>query len=123
MLKFDHLAIVVSNLDASRAWYVEKLGLQVEFEIAERRSVALQDSEGFAIFLVEGALGEPASRPALWFQVEDVHTSSAGLLGKGVSFVHAPQKIFWGYGAEIVDPDGYPIRLWDAVSMKEQSES
>jgi hypothetical protein len=31
-----------------------------------------------------------------------------------------PQKLFWGYGAELTDPDGYLVRLWDEQSMKEK---
>jgi hypothetical protein len=26
----------------------------------------------------------------------------------------------WGYGVELVDPDGYLVRLWDEVSMREK---
>ena len=55
MMKFDHLAIPVSDVGQSRDWYVSHLGLAVEFEVAERRLIALQDSEGFAIFLQEAA--------------------------------------------------------------------
>jgi hypothetical protein len=29
-------------------------------------------------------------------------------------------KVFWGYGAELCDPDGYRLRLWDAKSMAEK---
>jgi catechol 2,3-dioxygenase-like lactoylglutathione lyase family enzyme len=35
-------------------------------------------------------------------------------------FVAQPQKLFWGYGAELRDPDGYLIRLWDEISMREK---
>jgi hypothetical protein len=52
-MKFDHLNLPVGDLDRSRDWWVSTLGLKVEFEIAERRAVALQDGEGFAIFLEE----------------------------------------------------------------------
>jgi hypothetical protein len=31
-----------------------------------------------------------------------------------------PQKLFWGYGAELRDPDGHLIRLWDELSMREK---
>jgi hypothetical protein len=33
---------------------------------------------------------------------------------------HAPQKLFWGYGAELRDPDGYLVMVWDEVSMREK---
>jgi catechol 2,3-dioxygenase-like lactoylglutathione lyase family enzyme len=51
-MKFDHLNLPVSDLDRSRDWYVSTLGLKVEFEVPDRRTVALQDGEGFAIFLL-----------------------------------------------------------------------
>jgi hypothetical protein len=38
----------------------------------------------------------------------------------GAPIVHPPQKVFWGYGAEVLDPDGYRIRLWDPASMQAQ---
>ena len=56
MMKFDHLALPVSNLDRSRDWYIATLGLKVEFEIPARHAVALQDGEGFALFLEDAWL-------------------------------------------------------------------
>jgi hypothetical protein len=50
-MKFD--AIPVSDVGRSRDWHVSQLGLTVEFEVAERRLIALQDSAGFTIFLQE----------------------------------------------------------------------
>ena len=42
----------------------------------------------------------------------------AALAAAGVVSVHPPQKVFWGYGAEVLDPNGYRIRLWDQASMQ-----
>jgi catechol 2,3-dioxygenase-like lactoylglutathione lyase family enzyme len=50
MLKFDHLRLPVSDLARSREWYVRTLGLTVEFEMPERKTVARQDGDCFAIF-------------------------------------------------------------------------
>jgi catechol 2,3-dioxygenase-like lactoylglutathione lyase family enzyme len=120
MMKFDHLSIPVSNVDRSRAWYVATLGLKVEFEVPERRSVALQDSDGFAIFLQEIPSAVDPNGCALWFQVTDVDATFADWSARGVSFAHGPRKSFWGYGVELVDPDGYCIRLWDEQTMREK---
>jgi predicted enzyme related to lactoylglutathione lyase len=120
MLKFDHLNIPVSNLDRSRDWYMSALGLKAEFEVPDRRTVALQDGDGFAIFLQEKSAGVAPNGVALWFQVEDVDQAFAAWTARGVRFVHGPQKNFWGYGAELADPDGYLVRLWDERSMKEK---
>lgn len=120
MMKFDHLSLPVSDLARSRAWYIATLGLKVEFEIPDRRTVALQDGEGFAIFLREAKNVAP-NGIALWFQVEDVDKAFADWMARGVSFAHGPQKNFWGYGPELEDPDGYLIRLWDERTMREKS--
>ncbi len=120
MMKFDHLNIPVSNLDRSRDWYMSALGLKAEFEVPERRTVALQDGEGFAIFLQEKSVGVAPNGAALWFQVDDVDQAFAAWTARGVRFIHGPQKNFWGYGAELADPDGYLVRLWDERSMKEK---
>ena len=45
------------------------------------------------------------------------------LAARGIGFTHVPQKLFWGYGAELLDPDGYRIRLWDETSMQEKGSS
>ena len=117
MMKFDHLSLPVSDLARSRDWYVATLGLQVEFEVPERRTVALRDSDGFAIFLCEAVSPIGADGHALWFQVDDVDATFAAWTARGTVFSHGPRKSFWGYGVELADPDGRPVRLWDAHSM------
>ena len=119
MMKFDHLNLPVRNLERSRDWWTSTLGLKVEFEVPDTRTVALNDSEGFAIFLQEKP-DVVSNGVALWFQVDDVDTVHAAWSARGVRFSHGPQKNFWGYGAELADPDGYLIRLWDARSMAEK---
>ena len=121
MLKFDHLAIPVADVGRSRDWYVASLGLRVEFEVEERGLVALNDSDGFAIFLQRAPAPVQPGGCALWFQVGDVDLTFAEWRRRGVVFAHGPQQNFWGYGAELADPDGYLIRLWDLRSMKEKS--
>jgi catechol 2,3-dioxygenase-like lactoylglutathione lyase family enzyme len=120
MMKFDHLRIPVSDLARSRAWYVATLGLKIEFEIPDQRSVALNDSDGFAIFLQEMPPPIVPNGSALWFQVESVDRTFADWSGRGVQFAHSPRKSYWGYGVELGDPDGYLIRLGDEVSMREK---
>jgi catechol 2,3-dioxygenase-like lactoylglutathione lyase family enzyme len=120
MMKFDHLSIPVTDRIRSRDWYVSTLGLKVEFEVDERRTVALQDSVGFAIFLQEATAPVSTNGCAMWFQVADVDATFADWSARGVEFAHGPRKAFWGYGAELNDPDGYLIRLWDERSMQQK---
>jgi predicted enzyme related to lactoylglutathione lyase len=120
MPKFDHLTIPVSNWTASRDWYAQILGLKVEFEIASRQTVALQDENNFTIFIEQSASPTGAAELALTFQVTDVRSAFDEISRRGGRFTHPPAKVFWGYGAELRDPDGYIVRLWDEKSMKEK---
>jgi catechol 2,3-dioxygenase-like lactoylglutathione lyase family enzyme len=120
VLKFDHLRLPVTSLARSRAWYVETLGMKVEFEIPDRQAVAVQDGDGFTIFLEQARAAVAPGGCALWFQVADADATFAEWSARGVAFAHGPRKTYWGYGAELTDPDGYLIRLWDERSMKEK---
>jgi catechol 2,3-dioxygenase-like lactoylglutathione lyase family enzyme len=120
MMKLDHLRIPVTDLARSRAWYIDTLGLNVEFEVPDRQTVAIQDIDDFTVFLQEVASPVQPNGCALWFQVDDVDASFAEWTARGIAFAHEPRKTYWGYGAELQDPDGYLIRLWDRRSMKEK---
>jgi catechol 2,3-dioxygenase-like lactoylglutathione lyase family enzyme len=52
LVTFDHMTIPVNNGIASRDWYVNVLGLKVEFDVPDRLTVAIQDQFDFTIFLV-----------------------------------------------------------------------
>jgi catechol 2,3-dioxygenase-like lactoylglutathione lyase family enzyme len=114
----DHLTIFVRDADRSRHWYTSTLGLKVEFEVTSPRAVALQDSGGFALFVEQRPAEECKPSCVVTFRVEDVDALARTLQANGVKFSAAPQKLFWGYGAELRDPDGYLVRLWDEQSMK-----
>lgn len=118
MSRLDHLSLAVKDWRASRDWWRDKLGFEVEFESADAGFAAMRDEADLTVLL--GQAGEVVVPPglALTVQVADVETKSAELAAAGVTFTHPPRKVFWGYGAELLDPNGYVIRLWDAASMK-----
>ena len=120
MIKLDHLSICVADQQRSRDWYCTHFGFAVEFEVPQRNTVALQDDAGLTLFIVKDP--ERARHPScgLTFQVDDVEATHRALAAAGVQFVSAPQKLYWGYGAELTDPDGYVIHLWDERSMREK---
>ncbi len=117
MVKFDHMALPVSNVRKSRDWYVNNLGFKVEFE---RDGIsAIQDSAGFTIFLRKASKRLAGDKVTLTIQVKSVDRTHATLSKEGVKFVNSPQRLFWGYGAELLDPDGYMLNLWDQVTMRQ----
>src|SRR6266700_244246 len=103
MPRLDHLSLPVHDWRKSRDWYKDHLGFEVEFEIPDRKTAAMRDDADLTIFLYD----------------DDVEAKHAALVAAGLDFVHPPMRVFWGYGAELCDPDGYRLRLWDQKSMKE----
>ena len=110
------MALPVTNVTKSRDWYEKNLDFKVEFENAG--ITAIQDSAGFTIFLAKAAKSLAGEKITLTIQVKSVDRKHKKLAAMGVKFVNPPQNLFWGYGAELRDPDGYMINLWDQVSMR-----
>jgi catechol 2,3-dioxygenase-like lactoylglutathione lyase family enzyme len=119
MVRLDHLSLPVADWRKSRDWYKQYLGFEVEFEIPERQTAAMRDDADLTVFLYQSAV---VSCPGISFtiQVDDVEAKHRELSAAGIAFEHPPMKVFWGYGAELCDPDGYRLRLWDQRTMKEK---
>jgi catechol 2,3-dioxygenase-like lactoylglutathione lyase family enzyme len=116
----DHLTIFVRDVVSSREWYERTLGLKLEFEVQSPRAVALQDSGGFTLFLEQREESDCKPSCVITFRVDDVEALSQELIGLSIALAAEPQKLFWGYGAELRDPDGYLVRLWDEQSMRSE---
>jgi hypothetical protein len=72
-----------------------------------------QGRRRFHPFLTElGA--QPPGACVLYVQLDDVEQTHRELTASGIAF--------WGYGAELTDPDGNSVRLWDARTMREKCQ-
>ena len=120
MVHLDHLTIFVGDVARSRKWYIENLDLRLEFEIPSRNVAALRDSGGFTLFVEQSSAMERAPSCVLTFRVADLEAKCRELEQRGVHLEVRPQRLFWGYGAELRDPDAYLVRLWDELSMREK---
>ena len=123
MVKFDHMALPVSDTKASRDWYVRNFGFEIEFENAAQNIIAIKDDADFTIFLYRPEGDLAGVKCTITLQVDDVDAKYRELRDRGVAFEKAPAKHFWGYGAELRDPDGYLLNVWDQVSMREKGGS
>lgn len=120
MPRLDHIQLPISDWRRSRDWYCNHLGFTVEFENAQHRFAAVRDDADLTIFLSEGHQIVSSTGLSFTIQIDDVDAKHAQLAAAGVAFVHPPKKVYWGYGAELLDPDGYRVLLWDQKSMKEK---
>jgi catechol 2,3-dioxygenase-like lactoylglutathione lyase family enzyme len=125
MAKVSHMVLPVSNLPRAREWYANKLGFTIERELEQ--AVGIKDESGLTIFLVEATEPLAGQKITLTIQVGNVDTTHHELSNAGVPIVSPPRRQFWGYGAEVLDPDGYMNHLWDegtmAKAMREMSEN
>ena len=124
--KIHHVAIIVSDYEVSKSFYLDVLGLkQIDENFrAERNSwkldVALPDGGQLEIFTFPGAPGRPSQPEAqglrhLCFQVADVDAAKQELERKGVTVEPIrvdpyTQKRFTFFQ----DPDGQPLELYEA---------
>jgi predicted enzyme related to lactoylglutathione lyase len=117
------MMLPVSDCLASRDWYVKNLGFKVEFENIATGTVTNQDDHDFTVFLQKTTERLVGAKCSLTIQVNDVDQAHQQLAEKGIRFLHPPKRYFWGYGVELADPDGYVIRLWDEVTMREKGSA
>jgi predicted enzyme related to lactoylglutathione lyase len=117
MARLNHLTLFVRDRNTARDWYVRNLNLELEFEVAETATTAVRDPADFTIFLTERPSAEDAPRCVLYFQVDDIDAEYQRLQQSGAKVAHPPRKTLWGYGPEIIDPDGHVVRLWDQRSV------
>jgi catechol 2,3-dioxygenase-like lactoylglutathione lyase family enzyme len=121
MVKLDHLGIFVADPRRSADFYVQSLGFAIELEPPDGRMVAIKDDADFTIFLARDPERAVHAACDLFVRVDDVEAKYRELASAGVLFARAPQKLAWGYGAELLDPDGYRVHLWDERSMKDKA--
>jgi glyoxylase I family protein len=121
-----HVAIICSDYERSKRFYVDVLGLEVvaEHYREERRSYKLDLSVGGRYQIELFSFPDPpprASRPEavglrhLAFEVEDVHRAAAALAGHGVTV--EPVRVDEYTGKRFTffaDPDGLPLELYEA---------
>ena len=125
MAKLSHMVLPVTDVGKSRDWYVNNLDFNLEFE---REGVAaIKDTADLTIFLQQTANALAGEKITLTIQVKDVDRKHQELASRGAKFASAPKLQFWGYGAEVLDPDGYINHLWDEATMlkatREKGES
>jgi catechol 2,3-dioxygenase-like lactoylglutathione lyase family enzyme len=115
MTRVSHIVLPVLDVQKSRDWYVNKLGFSLERDSGD--AAGIQDISGLTIFLMKAAAPLAGPKVTLTIQVASVASKYEDLTALGVNFVSPPQRQVWGYGAEVLDPDGYMNHLWDEATM------
>jgi len=109
----------VSDLEPSRRFYGELLGMRVQFAPEDDHVVVFDAGttslvlHGHGEYAEAGAPGpDQAGAVLLFFAVDDVDAAVAELRAAGVTVTQEPVDQSWGErDAAVLDPDGYSIHL------------
>jgi catechol 2,3-dioxygenase-like lactoylglutathione lyase family enzyme len=110
--------VVVSDREASKKWYTEKLGLRLKVD--EDHWVAV-GGKGTDLHLCQASENQPEPIPLepgpsgiVLALPGDFRKECARLEKAGVEFSQAPKKAPWGWYATVRDPDGNEHHLMPA---------
>jgi DNA-binding CsgD family transcriptional regulator/catechol 2,3-dioxygenase-like lactoylglutathione lyase family enzyme len=105
------IARVVADIEASKAWYGEVLGLPMLYAFPGMAFFQMGDVR---LYLQQGQAG---SESIFYFRVEDIHVAHRQLTERGAAFVNAPHMIhrhpdgMETWLAEFRDLEGRPMAL------------
>jgi lactoylglutathione lyase len=109
--------IVVSDRQASKAWYTDKLGLSL-IDDEDHWVTVGGKGKGTVLHLCQASENMPAPIPLepgpsgiVLALPGDFVKECARLKAAGVEFAHAPEKAPWGWYATVRDPDGNEYNL------------
>ena len=107
----NHVVLHVTDLDRSRAFYMEALGFDDRGPVPDMRAAFLRcGMQGLDLFEVVAADvhgGEEMNHMALNVEVPDVEVLLAGLAGAGIGTVERTPR----NSVFISDPDGHRIEM------------
>lgn len=111
MLGFAHMLLQVGDIDVSKRFYVDLLGLTV------RQANPLADGRPFVPFtqgiaLTTGGPGKPLQIDHMAFKVNDVRKFAERLRAADVRFYQELHDGIYGLTIYIADPDGNKVELY-----------
>jgi 4-oxalocrotonate tautomerase family enzyme len=112
VMGFAHLLLQVADLDASRRFYADLVGL------TERKAKPLADGRPFVPFhqgiaLTTGGPGQPMQIDHMAFRVKGVDALAERLKQAGVRFFQDLHDGIYGRTIYVADPDGNKVELYE----------
>jgi predicted enzyme related to lactoylglutathione lyase len=126
ILGLDNVLLAVGDLARARAFYEDRLGLQVKFAAPEHGIVgyALGSEEPGLVVRQENLSDSgPRATPRVWLEVSDARAASEILAAAGVLLLGDPFEIPTGWTVEVADPWGNVIGLTDYVKAPAMARS
>ena len=105
----------VSNVPASIAYYVDRLGFRLEWDWGDPPGFACVFRDNVRIFLCQGAQGAAGTWIAI--NVQDIDALYDAYRERGVTIRQKPTNFPWGMREmNVEDPDGHRLRMGSAAT-------
>jgi predicted enzyme related to lactoylglutathione lyase len=113
MKNYDNFFFPSDNLEASKKFYSETLGLATKFDFSQHGMIAFKVGEEEPAIIIKDRSKFPNAQPSVWIEVENVKQLYDDLQKKGVKFLSEPFKIKTGWAVEFTDPSGNLLGITD----------
>lgn len=116
MNNYDNLFLPVNNMEESKKFYSEVLGLKLKFEFSPQGMAAFSVGTEEPAIILKDISKFPDTKPTIWFEVNNVNGIYRQLTQKGVKFTSEPFRIRTGWAVEFTDPSGNRLGITDYLS-------
>ena len=121
-MKYTGTLIAVTDMEKSKAFYRDVLGLAVTADFGANVTLAgvvvLQTMETWKELIQSDEITLDNRASELYFEETDMDTFLSHLQNRGVSYVHPPLEHSWGQRAvRFYDPDRHIIEVGEDITM------
>lgn len=113
MKNIDNFFFSADDLNESKKFYTELLGLDIKFDFSPIGLMAFRIGQDKPAIILKAKSSFPDASPSLWLEVADVKASYEELKAKGVRFLSEPFEIRTGWAVEFLDPSGNCLGITD----------
>lgn len=117
ILKYDNFFLPAENLQESKDFYADILGLDLKFDFAEKGMTAYKVGNEEPAIILKDVSKFPMVKPTIWFEVDEVDKHYEELKRRGVKFLSQPFPIGTGKAVEFLDPSGNRLGITDYIKI------
>lgn len=110
---YDNLFLPAKDMEKSKEFYTQILGLKMKFEFEDKGMVAYKVGDEEPAIILKDISMHPDAQATIWLEVENVKAIYEQLRQQGILFLSEPFKIKTGWAAEFTDPSGNRLGLTD----------
>lgn len=110
---YDNLFLPAKDMEKSKEFYTQILGLKMKFEFEDKGMVAYKVGDEEPAIILKDISMYPDAQATIWLEVENVKAIYEQLRQQGILFLSEPFKIQTGWAVEFTDPSGNRLGFTD----------